>query len=272
MRRTVLVTGANSGIGLETALHLARLGFRVIGTARSDEKTESVLASARQAGVSLDAVTLEVTDPGRCRMVVETFEPWAVVNNAGYMNVGAVADVPREDALRQLDAMVVAPMHLASLALPYMRARGEGRIVNVSSVVAHTTGAMIGWYQATKHALSAVTDALRREVASDGIDVVLIEPGGMETGIWDKAEQDLLRRRRVTSSPRIYDRSLRILHTVRPFMPTPRPAAGVISDALTAGRPRPRYRVGADAAALELFEAVVPERARDRVIRTALGS
>lgn len=272
MRRSVLVTGASSGIGLETALHVARLGFRVIGTARSEEKVESLRASAAEAGVDVEAVRLEVTDPIRCQMVVETFEPWALVNNAGYMNVGAVTDVSREEALRQLDAMVVAPMHLASLALPAMRARGEGRIVNVSSVVAHTTGAMMGWYQATKHALSAVSDALRREVASAGIDVVLVEPGGLETRIWDKAEDDLTSRRPRSFSPRVYDRSLRILHTLRPFMPAPRPAAEVIGEALTAGRPRPRYRVGADAHALVLLDTVLPERAKDRVIRTALGS
>lgn len=139
-----------------------------------------------------------------------------------------MVNVPAEDALRQLHAMVVAPMRLAALAFPSMRSRGEGRIVNLSSVAAHATAAMTGWYQASKHALSAVTDALRREVAADGIDVVLIEPGGMQTAIWDKAAGDLVRRRRNSGSPVSYDRSLRVLCAAQPFMGAPSSVAEVI--------------------------------------------
>ncbi len=238
---TVLVTGASSGIGLETALHLAAVGFGVVGTARSQDKAESLATSARDAGVVVDTAVLDVTDANRCQELVTGLEPWAVVNNAGYMNVGQVVDVPAEDALRQLHAIVVAPMRLAALAFPSMRSRGEGRIVNLSSVAAHATAAMTGWYQASKHALSAVTDALRREVAADGIDVVLIEPGGMQTAIWDKAAGDLVRRRRNSGSPVSYDRSLRVLCAAQPFMGAPSSVAEVIGRALTAGRPRTRY-------------------------------
>lgn len=162
MVRTVLVTGANSGIGLETAVHLSGLGFRVVGTVRSEDKGESLVKAASDAGANVEVALLDVTDAGGCERLLTRLEPWALVNNAGYMNVGRVADVPPEDALHQLHAMVVAPMRLATLALPAMRRRGEGRIVNVSSVTAHATGAMTGWYQACKHALSAVSDALRR--------------------------------------------------------------------------------------------------------------
>ena len=219
MVRTVLVTGANSGLGLATSIHLSELGFRVVGTARSEEK----LAVLRQAGI--EGMVLDVTDGPGCEAVVGAVEPWAVVNNAGYMNVGRVVDVPSEDALRQLDALVVAPMRLATLALPAMRRRGSGRIVNVSSSIAHGTAAMTGWYQAAKHALSAVTDAFRREVAEDGIDVVLVEPGGLDTGLWDKAEDDLRRRRERSGARTPYDRALAVVRTSRPSMPGPEKAA-----------------------------------------------
>lgn len=269
--RTVLVTGANSGVGLETALQLARLGFRVVGTARSDEKLASLAEVARGAGVEVEGAVLDVTDARGCEAVVARFEPWGLVNNAGYMNVGLVVDVPPEDALRQLHTMVVAPMRLAALALPGMRRRGEGRIVNVSSVAAHATAAMTGWYQACKHALSAVTDALRREVAADGVDVVLVEPGGLRTGIWDKAEDDMLRRRDGSASPAAYDRALGILRGARPRMGPSVGAAEVIGDAMTAGRPRARYRVGRDAPVIELTNALLPGRVKDRLARAALG-
>jgi NAD(P)-dependent dehydrogenase (short-subunit alcohol dehydrogenase family) len=269
--RTVLVTGANSGVGKETAVHLAGLGFRVVGTGRSEEKLETLRGAAADAGVHVDAELLDVTDARACEDLVTGLEPWGLVNNAGYMNVGQVVDVPRPDALRQLDALVVAPMHLAALAVPAMRHRGEGRIVNVSSVLGHATAAMTGWYQAAKHALSAVTDALRREVAEDGIDVVLIEPGGLRTGIWDKAEDDLLRRRPHSASPQAYDRALEVLRNTRGAMGEPEAAARVIGEALTAGRPKSHYRVGRDAPLVELVESLLPSGLKDRLARTALG-
>jgi NAD(P)-dependent dehydrogenase (short-subunit alcohol dehydrogenase family) len=90
--------------------------------------------------------------------------------------------------------MVVAPMRLARLALPHMRSAGGGRVVNVSSIYGLTTTPLSGWYQAAKHALEAASDALRVEVARDGIEVVLIEPGGFKTGIWDELDTNIAHR------------------------------------------------------------------------------
>lgn len=271
MVRTVLVTGANSGVGLETSLHLAALGFHVVGTVRSEDKGESLERAAADAGVEVEVGLLDVTDVAGREKLVTRLEPWGIVNNAGYMNVGQVADIPPEGALHQLHTMVVAPMHLATLAIPSMRRRGEGRIVNVSSITAHATAAMTGWYQACNQALSAVTDALRREVAGDGIDVVLIEPGGLRTGISVKARDDLLSRREGSAHPIAYDRSLKVLRAVQPFLGEPRTAAEVIGDAMTAGRPRAHYGVRADAAMIKMLNLVLPTRVKDRLARAAIG-
>ena len=271
MLRTVLVTGANSGIGLETAVHLARLGFRVVGTVRSEDKADPLAKAASDAGVEVETAVLDVTDRARCEELVTALEPWALVNNAGYMNVGLVVDVPPEEALHQFDTLVVAPMHLASLAVGSMRRRGGGRIVNISSVSAHTTTAMTGWYQACKHALSAVTDALRREVAADGIEVVLIEPGALRTRIWDRAEGELLGRRGTSASPSAYDRSLRALGVLRPLAGEPAAAAEAVGNALTAGRPRARYPVGRDTPVIRVLNVLLPGRVQDRLARRALG-
>ncbi|MBW3614117.1 MAG: SDR family NAD(P)-dependent oxidoreductase [Actinobacteria bacterium] len=270
MSRTVLVTGANSGVGLATSLHLAHLGFDVVGTVRSQEKAEWLKSAAADAGVEVETDILDVTDGSGCERVVARHEPWGIVNNAGYMNVGRVADVEPEEALHQLHAMVVAPMRLATLALPSMRRRGGGRIVNVSSVTAHATAPMTGWYQATKHALSAVSDALRQEVAADGIEVVLIEPGGLRTGISPKARDDLLRRRPGSTDRTAYDRSLTVLGVVQPVLQEPTAAAAAIGEALTAGRPRAHYRVGADAAVIKLLNVVLPTQVKDRLGRAAI--
>lgn len=270
--RTVLVTGANTGVGLETVLHLARLGFRVVGTARSEDKAASIRTAAAESGLTVEAEILELTDDAACERLVPALDPWGIVNNAGYMNPGQVVDVRPDEALRQLHAMVVAPMHLAALAVPGMRRRGEGRIVNVASTQSHATLAMNGWYQAAKHALAGVNDALRREVAGDGIEVVLIEPGGIKTSLWPKARADLVRRREHSADHTAYDRSIAVLDKTRPFMADPHTTAEVIGDALTAGQPKAVYRVGPDAPLMQFLDTVLPDRLKDRLARSALGN
>ncbi|MDP9021909.1 MAG: SDR family NAD(P)-dependent oxidoreductase [Actinomycetota bacterium] len=271
MSRSVLVTGATSGIGLATALHLAELGFQVLGSARTEHTAARLVQAAEQAGVEVEPVVFDLTDADACERALADRTLYGLVNNAGYYNVGTVVDVPPGDALRQLETMVVAPMRLARLALPTMRERFEGRIVNVSSSLVHLTGPLTGWYQASNTALSAVSDALRIEVASFGVDVVVIEPGGIETDIWRKAENDLLRHRAGSDYVTAYDRALRILNALMGRMHPPEAVAEVVGTALTAGRPRAHYRVGADAVALRWGGPLVPTGLRDRLARAVLG-
>jgi NAD(P)-dependent dehydrogenase (short-subunit alcohol dehydrogenase family) len=270
--RAVLTTGANSGIGLATVIEVARRGFRSIGSVRSDDKAKVVHAAADEAGVEVETVLLDVTDADACENVMHDFDVdlYGVVNNAGYGMTGAVEDVTDDEARHLLETMVVAPMRLARLALPGMRAAGEGRIVNVSSIYGRTTTPLTGWYQAAKHGLEAVSDALRVEVARDGVHVALIEPGGFRTGIWDDMERDIAKRgdSRFGSA---YRRSQQAMQLSSPIMGDPHRCAKTIAGALTSRHPRPRYLVGVDAMLLAAVEAVTPVQLKDRVTRLALG-
>src|SRR5439155_6746708 len=133
--------------------------------------------------------------------------PWALVNNAGYSVTTAIEDTTDDDARHALETMAIAPMRLARLSLPAMREHGSGRIVNISSIYGLTTTPLSGWYQAAKHALEALSDALRMEVAQHGVEVVLVEPGGFKTGIWDSAEVEM-KGREAARYERAYRRTL----------------------------------------------------------------
>ena len=268
--RTVLTTGANSGIGLATVLELARRGYRSIGTVRSEEKAEVVAKAAADAGVEVETRLLEVTEPDGCRRVVDGLSLYGLVNNAGYSGTAAVEDVTDDEARHQLETMLLAPIRLARLALPDMRAAGEGRIVNVSSIYGRTTTPLTGWYQAAKHGLEAVTDALRVEVASAGVRVVLVEPGGFRTGLWEDFERDI-ERRRDSRFAEPYRRTLLASRLARPLMGDPGAVARVIARAIGARVPRSRYLVGYDALALAAAERLWPTAVKDRVTRIVLG-
>jgi NAD(P)-dependent dehydrogenase (short-subunit alcohol dehydrogenase family) len=268
--KTVLTTGANSGIGLATVLEVAKRGFRSVGSVRSEAKADVVAKAAADAGVDVSTVILDVTDGERCADVINRLQPWAVVNNAGYSNMGAVEDVSDEEARNQLEAMVIAPMRLARLALPHMREQCGGRVVNVSSIYGRTTTPLTGWYQAAKHALEAVSDALRIEVAKDGIKVVLVEPGGFRTGIWEENQRDVDRRAGSRYMPS-YQRTLAATRLAQPIMGEPAQCARVIVGALESRNPRARYLVGYDAQLAALADSWTPTAIKDRITRLTLG-
>ena len=270
MARTVLTTGANSGIGLATALDLARRGFRSVGSVRSEAKARALKRAAAAAGLEVETVLLDVTDAARCQWMIDDLRPWGLVNNAGYTLNAAVEDVGDPEARRLLETMVVAPMRLARLALPHMRAVGGGRIVNVSSIYGRTTTPLTGWYQGAKHALEGLSDALRMEVAGDGIAVILVEPGGFRTRIWEEAEREA-ESRQGSRYATAYRRSRTGIRLWQPFMGDPASVAAVIGRALGAWFPCARYLVGYDAQVLALADQLVPTVVRDRIARLTLG-
>jgi short-subunit dehydrogenase len=213
---------------------------------------------------------MDVTDAASCARVIRKYQPTVVVNNAGLSITGAIEDIGDEELRAALETMVIGPMRLARLALPHMRQGHVGYIVNVSSIYGRTTTPLTGWYQACKHALEAVTDALRAEVAGDGVKVVLVEPGLVRTGIWQEADDELSGRAgsQFASS---YERLLTVTRLADPIMGDPSRVADAIANAVTSHNPRARYLVGYDAQAIAALQSFVPTRVRDRVARAILG-
>src|SRR5215212_8441422 len=178
--KAVLITGCSSGIGRATAERLASVGWRVYATARNVEK----ITPLEESGCKL--LPLDVTDEDSMRRAVEEVEQEegavdVLVNNAGYSQSGAVEAVPIEKVRAQFETNSFGLARMCQLVLPGMRRQGYGRIVNVSSMGGKPTFPGAGYYHASKHAVEALSDALRFEVASFGVRVAVIEPGLIRT-------------------------------------------------------------------------------------------
>jgi NAD(P)-dependent dehydrogenase (short-subunit alcohol dehydrogenase family) len=268
--RTVLVTGAGTGIGLASIIELSRRGFNAVGGVRSTAKARAVSRAARAAGVKVRTVTLDVTDAKQCERVVDELKPYGLVNNAGVAASGAIEDVSDEAARLALETMVVAPARLARLAIPHMREQQGGRIVNISSIYGLMTTPLTGWYQAAKHALEALSDALRIEIASAGIAVVLIEPGAFRSNIWESASNEL-QQRLDSDYFTAYRRLEGGIKASQRLMGDPIDVARVIASVMTSKSPKPRYLVGYDARAIDIYSKLLPTEVRDRLARMTLG-
>ena len=190
-QQNVLVTGASSGIGAATAAEFANRGYRVFAAARR----EDVLASLAAGKTNVRAVGMDVSDPesvrrGWAKIDAETGGAGVdvLVNNAGFALPGPVELLAGADVERQFRTNVLGLLEVTRAALPGMRTRRSGRIINVSSIVGRATFPGMGVYGATKYSVEALSDALRLELAGFGIKVVIIEPGFVATGIGAAAD------------------------------------------------------------------------------------
>ena len=276
MSKSVVVTGANSGIGLVTVLELAGAGYDVIGTVRSAAKAELVQKAAADRGVTVRTVELDVNDAASTEAGFTEVDDitqgrlWAVVNNAGYAQAGAVEDISDEQVRAQLETNLVAPIRIARLVLPRMKERGEGRIVNMSSVAGRTSQPLMGWYCASKHALEAVTDALRMEVEPDGVRVVLVEPGMFGTDIWSAAKEGGFPAPTSARYAAAYARA-EAVGAKSDKLPDPVWVARTVRIALGNPVPLARYVVGADAVGGILAETLLPTAVTDFVKAATTG-
>jgi NAD(P)-dependent dehydrogenase (short-subunit alcohol dehydrogenase family) len=270
MDRVVLITGAGSGIGLASSVEAARLGFSVVAAVHHPDQLAIANDAADAAGQAdrVHTELLDVTDERRARELVDRVQPWGLVNNAAVALAGALDDVTLDEARRQFEAMVFAPMRLARFALPHMRRGGGGRIVNVPPIASEVHVPLLGWYQAAESALSRLSDALRQEVAHHGVEIIVVEPGIIDTPVWDDVRQELRQRRAEALEAHVYDQTLQVIDRVTERARDVARAAETIGAVLHAGHPRYRYRPGAGATVLPLVDRFLPTGVKDRLTRS----
>ncbi len=267
----VLVTGCSSGIGKATALRLVKGGAVVYASAR---KTAD-LAELEAAGCR--TLALDVTDAASMQAAVATIERDAgvvgvLVNNAGYSQSGAVESLPMDKVRRQFETNVFGLLRMCQLVLPGMRAQRQGRIVNIGSMGGVFTFPGGGAYHATKHALEALSDALRFEVAGFGIGVSLVQPGIIKTGFAEAVAHGLADD--AEGPYREFNTSV-VKATANAYAGgplarlggVPDDVAAVVEKAIRARNPRARYPVTWSATALMSLRRWAPEAAWDAFLR-----
>ena len=272
MKKIILLTGASSGIGYQTAESLAKEGHIVYGAARRIEKMEDL----KQFGVK--SIYLDVTDENSIKNAVDTIigkegRIDVLINNAGYGSFGAVEDVDISEAKIQFEVNLFGLARLVQLVLPYMRKQKSGRIINVSSMGGRLTTYFGAWYHATKYALEAFSDALRMEVSDFGIDVSLIEPGGIKTD-WGIIASDKLAN---SAKGGAYEKEA--MKTAKGMkkqysgnlLSNPIVITKAISKAVNSNRPKARYLIGFMAKPLVFLHTILPTKVFDKIMKKLMG-
>jgi len=270
--KAVLVTGCSSGIGRASAERLAAKGWTVYASARRLDSIRDLEA----AGCSL--LSLDVTDEHSMRAAVAAVEEaegavGVLVNNAGYSQSGAVEEVSMDDARRQFETNVFGLVRMCQLVLPGMRGQGYGRIVNLSSMGGKLTFPGGGFYHATKHAVEAISDALRFEVGGFGVGVVVIEPGLIKTRFGETAVGSMGGGASTAGRPYADFNNALAAATAGAYeggmsrlAASPDAVARTIERAISTKHPRPRYKVAASARLMMGLRALLPDRGWDAMV------
>ncbi len=265
MAKTVLVTGASAGIGKATAIYLAQNGYNVYGAARRTDKMQDL----KKHGIK--PISLDVTkDESIIECVNQIYKEAGnidiLVNNAGFGSYGAIEDVPMADAKYQLEVNVFGAMRLTQLVLPKMRENKFGKIVNISSVGGKTSFPLGGWYHASKFALEALSDAMRREVKQFGIDVIVIEPGGIKSEWGGIAFESMVKTSGNTAYAKMAKSIEKVFTATLDKNPEPIVIAKLIKKGIEAKSPKARYSGGHMAAPSLFMARFIPDRLQDKII------
>ncbi len=273
MHKSVLVTGASSGIGEATAVHLAHQGFKVFAAARRLEKLQDLAGLAHNR---IHPVAMDVTDETSIANALDTVGEeggalYGLVNNAGVSVLGPAERVPTKEWRRQFETNLFGLMNVTRAVLPQMREAGVGRIVNIGSVTGRIAAPFQGVYAASKHAVEGISDALRRELRPHGVKVSVIRPGFVNTPFGEQEQQALAR----YLDDEVYGDQVRIFKQWHarghPSAPPPTIVAEAVLKALTAARPQSRYTVPEKMLGFLALRNTAPSALTDRIFERVTG-
>lgn len=270
-QKVILITGASSGIGYDTATRLAKQGHKVYGAARRIDKMQPL----KELGVT--PIKMDVTDDASMIAGVNAVMEAegridVLVNNAGYGYFGAIENVSMEEARKQLEVNVFGLARLTQLVIPHMRQQGSGRIVNLASIAGKLALYFGGWYHVSKFAVEGFSDALRMELKPFGIDVVIIEPGSIRTD-WGVIAADHLAE---SSKGTVYEQAalneanaMNFLYTrAGKLISPPSVIAKAICKGVNRRHPKARYRTGRGSHSLVFLHWLLPSKWWDRLVRS----
>jgi NAD(P)-dependent dehydrogenase (short-subunit alcohol dehydrogenase family) len=278
--RSVLITGASTGIGRATALRLDAAGWKVFAGVRKQADAESLAAAASDRLVSL---ILDVADAAQIAAAAERIEALAdgrldgLVNNAGIAVPGPLETLPLDDFRRQVEINLTAQVAVTQAMLPLIRP-ARGRLVFIASIGGRIAFPLNGAYHAAKFGIEAVGDVFRQELRPWGISVSIVEPGSIDTPIWERGAQNAeeIEARAHPEQEALYGKAIASFRqVVRDLSERGIPAekvAEAISHALESGRPRTRYLVGVDAKVQARLKVLIPDRAFDRIVAWQMKS
>ena len=275
---SVLITGASTGIGRATALRLDEAGWRVFAGVRREEDAEALRAAA---GGQLTPLMLDVTDAGQIAAAAAAIEAATdggldgLVNNAGVAVPSPLETIPIDDFRRQVEVNLTGQVAVTQALLPQVRA-ARGRVVFISSIGGRIAFPLTGAYHAAKFGIEAVGDVFRQELRPWGISVSIVEPGSIDTPIWDRGERTAdeigeRSRHREALYGRAIERYREVVRQTAERGIPPEKVAKAIEHALSAGRPRSRYLVGLDAKAQARLKPLIPTRVFDRIVARMMG-
>lgn len=272
MNRVVLVTGASSGIGFSTAMQFRKKGFTVYATARRLNRLEKL----KEHGINI--LELDVTKEEsmvNCVNKIMSKEGRidVLVNNAGYGYYGAVEDVSMEEARKQVEVNIFGLARMTQLVLPSMRKNKFGKIINISSMGGKVYTKFGAWYHATKFAVEGFSDCLRLEVEPFGIDVIIVEPGGIKTEWGGIAAENL---KKSSANGAYVEEANKASEYFKQMysgskLTDPIVIADTIVKAVTVKKPKTRYLIGYSAKPVVFLRRILSDRMFDKIVRRVQG-
>ncbi len=274
MLKSVLVTGASSGIGEATSLALAGKGFRVFAGARSAEKRAALEG---RGGGRITPVPLDVTDEASIAGALETIAAsgaplFGLINNAGVSVTGPIEELSAGDWRRQFETNLFGAVAMIRAVLPQMREAREGRIVNIGSIAGRIASPFMGAYASSKHALEGMTDSLRRELRPFGVKVVLVRPGFIKTAFGEQEQEGFARTADGDGPYAAMAAAFRAWHAKgHPNGASPGAVAEAVEKALTAANPHSRYTAPARYLGPLFMRNTMPSAVSDRIFERVSG-